>query len=66
MTIRLQPVKLGEPGAIWAPGTIMATKAEEKYVGKFSRYMAGILSWELKKAIDTQRYIYNNYKNWEP
>ncbi len=66
MTIRLQPVKLGEAGALWSPGSVMATKDQEKHLGKFARYMSGIMAWELKKAIDNQRYIYNNYKNWEP
>jgi len=66
MTIRLQPVKKHEPGAIWKPGVVMATKEERRYLGRFARFMADVMSMRLEEAIDRQSYIYNNYKNWEP
>lgn len=66
MAIRLQPVKPGQTGAFWKPGSILATDEERKHLRKFAKYMADVMAMELQKAIDKQSYIYNNYKNWEP
>jgi len=66
MTIRLQPVKKHEVGAYWKPGSVLATKEERKYLGRFAKYMSEVMAIELQKAIDNQKYVYNSYKNWEP
>lgn len=43
-------------GMEWRPGYRLAQDDMREYLPEFSRYMAGVMSDELVKAIDSQRY----------